>query len=333
MTSPACFAACSLLLLAPAAHGASGPAATTPHFAFFSDLETNLQDALVTDGLARAKGRTEGFQEDAAQECFAALPAQLRAAWDRAVDYYRDVVSPRDLFAAENYLPRMELSGHTEELTTEFERSYVAAVRGFRAAAAAAYTACRWPAQDAKNRAWIAETTRQLATTEAGLAGRLEKLYESQWSGVPLRVDVVETVNWAGANTVILDRGGGHVLVSAGNPAAAALELVFHEASHTLMGRGAPVRVALAEAAKAANVALPDDLWHAVLFYTTGEAARPVIDALHGGAGYRPMVYDLFERGAWDEHRAALETEWLPYVQGRRSLRQAAAALVATLKP
>src|SRR5207253_1854776 len=144
--------------------------------------------------------------------------------------------------------------------------------RSFRAAATPAYKACRWAAQDEKNRRWIEELKPRLAADEQRIAPRLEQLYRKRWTGLPIPVDVVETAGWSGANSIVRNPAGGHVLISSSHQGPASLEVVFHEASHPLMGRGDPVPQALDSAARAVDFRLPGDLWHVVLFYTTGEA-------------------------------------------------------------
>jgi hypothetical protein len=307
------------------------PVAATPRFAFYSDFETNLNDALIAAGVAQKAGEPELFRSGGEAECFGKLPETTRAGWDRAVAYYADSISPAAWSDRAQYLLRLQLVGFDEELTDSADRAYVGRVRAIRAAAAAGYTACRWPAQDEKNRRWIAEARSQLAVDEEKVASRLEQLYQQQWTGLPLLVDVVETVDWSGANTIFRIRGGGHLLISNAYQGSNELEIVFHEASHLLMGRTAPVKQALDSAARAADFRLPGNLWHVVLFYTTGEVVRRVL-ADDGKPAYTPIVYELFAKNVWDEDREALERAWLPYVEGKRPLPEAASALVEAVK-
>jgi len=199
------------------------------------------------------------------------------------------------------------------------------------AAATPAYKACRWTAQDADNRRWIEEVQPRLTADEQHVAARLEQLYRKRWASPPILVDVVETVNWSGANSSWSDSGQGDILIARSPGGAAAFETLFHEASHLLMDRGDPVRQALESAAKAVDFRLPNDLWHVVLFYTTGEAVRRVLDE-RGPSGYTPMVYEIFGRGTWVEYRQALERAWRPYIDGKRSLAEAAVGLTAALR-
>jgi hypothetical protein len=147
---------------------------------------------------------------------------------------------------------------------------------------------------------------------------------------LPILVDVVETVDWSGANSSWSDSGQGDILISSSTPGAAALETLFHEASHILMARSDPVRQALARAVRAADFRLPNDLWHVVLFCTTGEAVRQILDE-RGQSGYTPMVYEIFGRGSWVEYREALENNWRPCIDGKRSLAEAAASFIAAV--
>lgn len=321
----------SLLNASPAQPAERAPVLSTAHFAFYSDFDTNLNDALIVAGRARKKGEPELFHSGAEAACFNELRSSARAAWDGAVDYYAKIISPAEWDARQQYLLRMELVGFDAEWRRADALDFVEIARGFRAVATPAYKACRWKAQDEKNRRWIEELKPKLAADEERTSARLEQLYKKQWKSLPILVDVVETVDWTGANTSWSDAGQGDVLISSSIQGAAAFEYVFHEASHVLMDRGDPVRQALERAASEAGFQLPPELWHVVLFYTTGEAVRPILDE-RGPSGYTPMLYEIFGRGTWVKYREALESHWRPYVDGKRSLDEAAASLIAALK-
>jgi hypothetical protein len=323
------------LLAWPGAALAQGPqrvpAATTSHFAFYTDPAVNLNDALIAAGLARPKGQPELFRSGAEATCFAGLSPAARAGWDRAVDYYAEVVSPGSFGDAPQRPIRIDLAGFDAATKSAADREFIEIARGIREAAAPAYRACRWEAQDARNRRWLDDLLPRLAAHEEAIAGRLEALYRKRWSGVPIPVDVVETVDWSGANTVIRYPEGGHILVSASIAGSAALETVFHEASHLLMDRGDPVRMALDQAATDLGRRLPEDLWHVVLFVTTGEAVRRVLESA-GEAGYTPMIEEIFPRNRrWSAYRHAIESTWPAYLEGKRDLPDAAADLVRAL--
>src|SRR5437867_4778397 len=169
------------------------PVVTTPHFAFYNDFDTNLNDALIAAGVARKGGKPELFHSGTEVSCFGKLPQSARAAWDGAADYYAEIISPADWSGREQYLIRVQLAGFDEELKDAEARQFVEIARNFRAAATPAYMACRWAVQDEKNRQWIEALKPRLAADEQRIAPRLERLYRKRWNGLPIPVDVVET--------------------------------------------------------------------------------------------------------------------------------------------
>jgi hypothetical protein len=162
-------------LTAPSAGMAQAPdraaVATTPHFAFYSDFATNLNDAVIAAGAARRAKKAELFQSASEKACFDELSAAERAAWNRVVDYYAEVVSSAQHNAPVQLLPRLELAGvvKKEALTDISERRFLDITSGLRAAAAPAYERCRWAAQDAANRRWIDGVLPLLAQYETTL--------------------------------------------------------------------------------------------------------------------------------------------------------------------
>lgn len=326
--------AAGMLLAASAALGQSperAPVVTTPHFAFYSDFETNLNDALIAAGLARKGGKEELFRAGAEAACFDKLAPSVRAGWNGAVSYYAEIISPADWIARQQFLIRMHLAGFDEELEDDAARQFVDIAQSFRKAATPAYKACRWTAQDESNRKRIEELKALLAAHEEKIATRLVRLYQKPWPKLPVRVDVVETVNWSGANSAWTTPGDGHLLMSNSYQGNNALEIVFHEASHILMDRPDPLRQALDTAARAAGKPLPGDLWHLVLFHTTGHTVRSVLEEA-GKPAYTPILYEIFDRGgSWTDYRAPLESAWRPYVDGKRTLAEAAASLIGAL--
>jgi len=304
------------------------PVAATLNFAFYSDFEMNLNDALINVGVARRFHRPQLFHEGGEVACFNNLSSSDRSAWEAAADYFTRVIAPTGSNSRERYLLRVQLAGIDEEPKDLSDRQFVEAAQNIRAAAAPAYRACRWSAQDEKNRKWIEAAKSQLAADEQKTASRLQQLYQKRWTELPIPVDIVQTVDFSGANTILGKPGTGHLLIAIENEMAYALEVVFHEASHILMDHNDPVQQALNKAADAANFKLPGDLWHVVLFYTTGEAVRRIFEE-DGKPGYKPMLYAIFDRGTWADYRSALESAWKPFVDGRESLSEAAANLIA----
>ena len=307
-----------------------GPRAvvTTPHFAFFSDPAANLNDALIAAGRARRAKSQELFHTGPEKECFDRLPAAERAAWARAVDYFAEIVVPFDIGAREQILFRIELMAGSDWATGD-DRTFMAIARSIRAAAMPTYERCRWPAQDASNRRWIEHAVALLKVHEPALGERLPQLYGTRWARLPYRVDVVDSVSQLGGNAQFFVPAGPHILISSSAPAnqdRAALEVIFHEASHSLVGT---VDEALKRAVRARGDAVRGDISHAVIFYLTGETVRRVLE--QAGEPYTPYLdaLKLFP----DNVRDALAKTLSPYLSGQGTLVQAIDNLVQALSP
>jgi hypothetical protein len=115
-------------------------------------------------------------------------------------------------------------------------------------------------------------------------------------------------------------------------------EVLFHEASHVVAGS---VTAAIAKDFRAHDKPIPRDLWHALLFYTTGEIVRRDVEygsmtftneQKNGASGYLPYAarFGLYS-GSWEHFRAMLDLYWLPYLDGRVSFDTAMARLAAEM--
>jgi hypothetical protein len=308
------------------------PVLTTPHFALYSDFAFNLHDALLAAGTARRAKQPERFGAEPDAQCFNGLPEAQRAAWNRAVDYYAEVIAVGGAFDRQQMLPRLELLWRSDEWARGDERTFIVIARSFRAAAAPAYERCRWRAQDELNRRWIEALRPVLARHEDGITLRLVELYGVDWQALPIPIDVVETVSWAGGDSIYTNPPPGHVWVSSTRPAyqtpSAALEVVLHEASHLLAGNRTPLRAALDSAQSGASGAAPADLWHTVLFYITGETVRRVL-AEAGDSTHTPLIYAL---DIFGQVRDPVATSFRRYLDDERTLAEAAADLLGALE-
>ena len=307
------------------------PVLATPRFALYSDYQFNLHDALLAAGTARRAGQPEYFAAEPHVTCFNGLSAAQRSAWNRAVDYYADIIATGSAFDQQQILPRLELLWRSDDWARGDDRTAIVIARSFRSAAAPAYERCRWPAQDERNRRWIEVLRPVLAKHEDAISRRLVEVYGADWQALPIPIDVVETVSWAGGDSIATRPPPGHVWVSSTRPAyqapAAALEIVFHEASHLLIG-GSPLSDALDSAGRAAEKTLPMDLWHAVLFYVTGETVRRTLAGTNEPE-HTPLIEAL---NIFGNVRQPIAAAWSPYLDGERSLPEAAADLVERLE-
>ncbi len=300
----------------------------TAHFAFYSDPATNAHDQLIAVAVARRGNQPDPLTADE-QACFDKLPAASRTAWTRAADDYIAAASSN----LQRLYERMDLAGliRGDDVKDPADQLFLRQWRALLDAATPAYRQCRWPAQDRLNRQWIVHVQGLLAIYERDLGNRLPELFAAPWAGLPFRVDVVNVGTPLGANSANRDEPPTlHILASSTNrlnQGPAALETVFHEATHFLSMPSSPLAVALRKAAADTGVTPPADIVHQVHFAITGEAVRRAFAAR--GVTYAPslVALKLFS----DEFRDAASRTIPAYLDGRRTLDQTAADLVAVL--
>jgi hypothetical protein len=295
--------------------------AASRSFVLYSDPVTNLHDFLVWN--ARSPEAVEP-----APDCLAGLPAHQRAAFDHAREHYKVFATPagdRLLLALRYRLAGFGDGGLADTAAIE-------AALAELPLAAPAYEACWWPTHDARNRRWIAAVEPLLSAHEEPLGERLSALYGEELQR-PMPVDVVSYSSFTGADSVVSPH---HILLSstrASNAGYSGLEILLHEASHTVFGprTDGQLWTGLEAAAAADGAPLPRDFWHAMLFYTTGSAVK---DRLREhGIDYEQYLYTegLFER-AWPAFRPSLEQVWQPYIDGRVPMARALQQVVAAPK-
>ena len=204
------------------------------------------------------------------------------------------------------------------------------AVRAALNAAAPAYRAGAWARQRPVNEAWIADMKPRVDRHSAALIPALARAYHTGWPSQPILVDVSADAGPVGAYTTNHGPAGfaGHATIAPGGEAAAGdmgLESIFHEASHTV---DASIMRAISAECAAQNVRVPRNLWHAVIFYTTGELVRRQLGKA-GDAHYMPYAYrfDVDAKGMVKE-RAALEQDWQPFLDGKIPYEEALRNLV-----
>ena len=320
----------------------SGP---RPIFEFHSGFWLNLHHFLYQQ--ARLAEHLQGSQGGGAAKSSSTdvnRTSDASPAWQAALDYYRKNMAHRDLLFDQgmvligNRLAEVEtcpdLSGRTiTSCTSGLQPNLIAALEG----AAPIYRSRWWPEHDRLNREWIDGDAPLVRHIGLPLAQELSGVYEKPWQREPIRVDVVIYAGPFGAYTSL---DPTHITVASGDPrndGLAGFEILFHEASHAL---AVPVQDAIAEDCRQRDIPIPRDLWHALLFYTTGEMVRRAAaegklqlpGAETKAASYTPYAYrnNLYSRG-WEDYLRLLEAYWQPYLDGRTDFEHAIRAVVAGL--
>ena len=284
-----------------------------------------------------------------------ALSAAEQRVWDAAVAYYATNYADKDLlFSTELALLKNQLGDFEtcDELSGTKKKTCDAGLppklTQALESAGAIYRAHRWAADDRANRAWIARAAPLVREQGVGLSHRLADIYQTQWPSEKIRVDVSAVANATGAYTTLDPLRVTIASTDARNQGADALEVLFHEASH---GIAIPVEQAIERECRQREKPIPRDLWHALIFYTTGEVIKPLTEAegsasgdgttndggeaarggpSGGGNGSYASRNGLYQRG-WENYVDMLVRYWQPYLDGKVTFDDAIAHMVSAL--
>lgn len=255
------------------------------------------------------------------------LSEAARAGWQKALEVYRPLGRRSLLFDEGLASMSARLSPLSDDAGLPREAIAPALIAALEAAAPA-YRASGWPTHQRDARAFIASASSLLTRYGAVIAPTVAAAYGATWSeSVP--VDVVRDAGPPGnAHTTVRPRA--HVTIAATDPrhqGLAALELLFHEASH---GWDATLTDEITSAARAEGRVVRQDLWHAVLFYTAGELTRRALAATD--TPYVPYaVVQGMTSGIYQDVWPAIVQTWTPWLDRRTSRAAAVTALVRAL--
>ena len=326
-----------------------------PVFELHSGFWINLHHALYHEAKERSAaaapadktGRTSSPSIKTVPGAKTPLTATELQAWNAAVAYYlanfaeKDLLFSTELIQLKNQLGDFEdceeISGKTKKFC---DAGLPAKLTQVLEAAAPVYRKHFWPDHDRANRRWIQRVAPLVIEQGVGLSERLADIYQTRWPRDKIRVDVCAYANWAGAYTTLEPLRVTISSLDPRNQENEALEVLFHEASH---GIATPVEEAIIRECRQRDKPIPRDLWHALIFYTTGEVVRPVLtSATSAGGGqsspggaesnYTPYALreGLYQRG-WKEYYELLQRFWQPYLDGHATYDDAIARMVSAL--
>ena len=307
--------------------------APLPVFEFHSGFWLNLHHTLYRQ--ARQQ-RTSGQSPIA---LVGNLSAAEQRAWDAAIAYYTQTYAGKDLlFSLDLVLIKNQLGDFEtcDDLAGLKKRTCDAGLpkrlTEVLDGAAPVYRAHLWADHDRSNRRWISAVAPLVRRSGVDLSHRLAEIYQTDWPRERIRVDVTAFANASGAYTTLDPLRVTVASTDARNQGPEALEILFHEASHGIADN---VQDAILRECRQRDKPVPRDLWHALLFYTTGEIIRPTVISSDQGApkaSYVPYAVreGLYKRG-WENYLRVLTDFWQPYLDGKTSFDDAIAHMVSAL--
>jgi len=234
-----------------------------------------------------------------------------RALWQEAVEFYAKGPSTLDaVFDARLPIALGDLAAAGDGLSLSgVNPDHIGADwRAMLERVAPVYRRLFWPAHRLANETWSADIDALVVQYGAGILAELTRAFGESWPANGFPVHVSGYANWAGAFSI---EGGVLVLSSLheGIRGTSGLETIFHEGMHQWDEATA---ARLARAAAVAGVKVPDNLSHALIFYTAGDAVRRAVP------GYVPYteVNNMWPR-LGPSIKAALDAAWQPFLDGR----------------
>jgi len=208
------------------------------------------------------------------KKMLAAMPDADRRMWLQAVESYRAVQGRSLLFDDALIQVKSLLSSPADSIPANLSDVPLGLGKALQAAMPV-YRKHWWDQHRERARDWMRTTAATLRAVEAEAVAQIEHVYGGTWPEEPVHVDVTPYANWAGAYTTVHPT---HVTIMADGHGGDArdVETLFHESAHGDFFTQ-PLKSTLRTAFRAHQSEPPERLWHAVIFYVSGEVARRTV--------------------------------------------------------
>lgn len=289
-----------------------------PPWELHSSFWMNLHQTLMTDAMRASARELPG------------LSAEEQAVWNDAVKSYHDLAGNGDLtFSKPMMITNDAITQIADDGSEPVNDAPLAETLNH---AAPIYRKYWWTNDDQTNRFFIDYAAAMLRDGGQELIKEHERVYRATWPN-RIRVYITPSAGPFGAYTMTGLTGGVITTMSSrdsGYQGLRALEMLLHESSHASVNpmKGI-VTDAISAAAKKRGIDPPHDLWHAILFATSGELTRRFLKE-RGVEAYVPSSEDLFTR-AWPMYRQPVEKYWFAYLNGEGTLEDAIDKIVESI--
>ena len=287
---------------------------TAAYFEFHSNFWVNLHQTFF-------------FQATIPLGAKQGTPENTSVAWALAREFYRKHFSGQSLLFDPRLVQINDWLAKQPDDGSHFDPSGLSPELAKVLQSVAPEYQAQWKQSDHANRQWINNMEPRILALAPIAAPRIEADLGISWPGDPIRVDVSFRVRELGA--AYTTDHPPHTTISSQNDqnhGNAGLEILFHEASHTMSRK---IEQAL-NAECGSQKKDCGDLWHALLFYTVGDVVKHALPQAEG-ATFVPYAYryGLYTHGKWKNYRIVLEKDWQPYLDKKIEFHTAIRALVS----
>ncbi|HZY35281.1 MAG TPA: hypothetical protein VFE53_01455 [Mucilaginibacter sp.] len=245
--------------------------------------------------------------------------------WNDAIEYYRKNILPHDLLFDHEMITIDSVLAENESSPKLSSKLIDVNLVKVLNDVAPIYRKQWWNIHNRTNRLWISTAEPLFLAFGVQLHEQLAVAYGTPWYSGAIRVDVCV---YAGPRLVAYTNGEehGHVITSSTNSRGQGLdvlEIIFHEAAHTIVHEDKGlIGQTIKSASKAHGILVPDGLWHALMFYTTGELTRR--NLAQYGLTYIPYAdkNDLW-KGSWSNYYGVLSIFWRQHLDGKLTIEEA----------
>lgn len=185
-----------------------------------------------------------------------------------------------------------------------------------------------WNEIEATNKKWMAANLAQIVKLETQIVPELERIYQTKLPAEKIRVDLVDYATWAGAYS-FNDRFC-HIVLSTShrsNQGDLSAEVLFHETSHFLVDK---LVAMIAKEAKGKDIKASINLWHNMIFYTTGYVMAK--EFAKSNKTFVPYYEQMKFADKFPDFRYSVEASrqyWDAYSENKLSMEEAVVKIVA----
>ena len=237
--------------------------------------------------------------------------------------FYKDSLLGKDLLFDSLMRDFSDKLGKSGAVTSKWQSRALEKINVFQPVFLKLY----WPAMDEANKTWLKNIRPELTRLETIIVPELERIYQTKLPDVKIQVDLTNYATWAGAYSY--DDVFCHVVFSTthhSNQGDLAPEVIFHETSHFLVAK---LEKQIKEAAKGKDIKQSINLWHNMIFYTTGY----VLQKQYVGEGktFVPYYVQMKFEDKFPDFKASVEAckqYWDEYCQTKMTMDEAVKNIV-----